>query len=187
MKTFIYWQSQKIINWGCSFDSILELKFALSIKEEYEFLRSYIPIFYDPRTKLPTNYIRENIRRYTPDFLIRHKITRDAYLVEVKPRAFENEEQLAIRKAVAENYIRIRNYDWKFKIIFNDEIHLTGHQKSEFQNCCKRIPLSNKNLWLKELNDKFDSTRTSLFNVPSNRKVRFVMFGEKNYYYKGSE
>lgn len=185
MKTFTYRKSQKIINWGCSFDSMLELKFALSIKDDYEFLRSYIPIFYDPKTKLPTNYIRDNIRRYTADFLIRHKVTRKAHLVEVKPRAFENEEQLIIRKAVAENYIRFRNYDWNFKVVFSDQIHLDEIQNQEFQNCCKRIPLSNKFLWFKELNDKFDCARTSLFNVPSNAKVRFVMFGEKNYYYRG--
>lgn len=186
METFTYRKSQKIINWGCSFDSILELKFALSIKDNFEFLRSFIPIFYDPKTKMPTNYIRDHIRRYTPDFLIRNKFTKEAYLVEVKPRAFEKEDQLIIRKEVAENYIRIRNYDWKFKVIFCDEICLNENQRAEFHDCCKRIPLSNKNLWFKELNDKFDSSRTSLFNVPSNKKVRFVMFGEENYYYRGA-
>lgn len=185
MKTFTYRKSRKIINWGCSFDSMLELKFALSIKDDYEFLRSFIPIFYDPKTKMPTNYIRDNIRRYTADFLIRHKITRETYLVEVKPRAFESEEQLIIRKEVAENYIRMRNYDWKFKVIFSDEIHLSECERLEFENCCKHISLSNKRLRFKELNDKFDSSRTTLFNVPSNTKVRFVMFGEKNFYYEG--
>ena len=93
MKEFVYQQSKRITSWGCCFDSILELKYAVSIKNDYEFLRSHIPIFYDPRTKMPTNYIREHIRRYTADFLIRHKTTGKAYLIEVKPRQFEKEQQ----------------------------------------------------------------------------------------------
>ncbi|HUZ61432.1 MAG TPA: hypothetical protein VMU83_21835 [Hanamia sp.] len=44
--------------------------------------------------------------------------------MEVKPPGFENHPQLLLRKEVAENYIRWKNYDWKFKVIFDDEIIL---------------------------------------------------------------
>lgn len=98
LKPFKYGVSHKIIYWGCVFDSLLELKYAISIQKEYEFLRSHIPIYYDPVTKKPTDYIRQNIRRYTPDFLIRHKITSEAFLIEIKPRAFAGDSQLLMRK-----------------------------------------------------------------------------------------
>ena len=106
MKTFNYSGSHKIIYWAVEFDSLLELKYALSIQGEYEFLRSHIPVYYDPVTKRPTNYIRSNIRRYTPDFLIRHKETKQAFWIEIKPRAFTDHAQLDLRKEVAERYIQ---------------------------------------------------------------------------------
>ena len=80
---FQYGHAKKIINWGNVFDSLLELKYAISIEKEYEFLRAHIPVYYDPRTRRPTDYIRDNIRRYTPDFLIRHKISNEAFWVEI--------------------------------------------------------------------------------------------------------
>ena len=70
---FRYGRSHKIVHWGCAFDSLTELKYAISIMEEYEFLRARVTIYYHPGTKLPTDYIRECHRHYTPDFLIRHK------------------------------------------------------------------------------------------------------------------
>ncbi len=185
MRSFNYWKSIKVINWGCAFDSILELKYAVSIQKDHEFLRSRIPIYYDPRTKFPTNYIRDNIRRYTPDFLIRHKITKEAFLVEIKPRAFESNDQLLIRREVAENYIRWKRYDWKFKVIYDDEIKLTADEHAKFLQCCKLIPLSGRKLLFKERNDKFDSSRPSLFtSAPSNRKIHFVMFGDEKHFNK---
>lgn len=73
MSTFYKKNAQPFTCWGCSFDSLNELKFALSITKEYEFLRASIPIFFNPKTKQTDDYIREGFRRYIPDFLIRHK------------------------------------------------------------------------------------------------------------------
>lgn len=182
MKTFSYKRSFRIINWGCAFDSMLELKYAISIQKEYEYLRSHIPIYYDPKTRLPTFYIRGNIRRYTPDFLVRHKLTKEAFLVEIKPRAFEGNEQLSVRREVAENYIRLMKYDWKFKVVYSDEIKLTADDHARFLKCYKLIPGSEKNFLFKELNDRFDQSRPSLFcNAPSGRLINFVMFGKEKY------
>ncbi|MDE3252853.1 MAG: hypothetical protein KGO92_08595, partial [Bacteroidota bacterium] len=72
---------------------------------------------------------------YTPDFLIRHKETFEATLIEIKPRAFENHPQLFLRKAVAENYIQRKNLDWKFKVVFDDQIILTEEQFNAFTEC----------------------------------------------------
>ena len=185
MKTFNYKRSFRVISWGYAFDSMLELKYAISLQKEYEFLRSHIPIYYDPKTKLPTFYIRGNIRRYTPDFLVRHKVTGQAFLVEVKPRAFEGNEQLSIRKEVAENYIRLKQYDWKFKIVYSDEIKLSRDEHARFLKCFQLIPRSEKKFLFKELNDRFDQSRPSLFcSPPSSRLIHFVMFGDDKYSFR---
>lgn len=178
MKTFTYRKSIRVINWGCTFDSLLELKYALSIQQDYAYLREHIPIFYDPRTRQPTDYIRDNIRRYTPDFLIRHKRTNEAILVEIKPRAFEQNEQLAMRKEIADNYIRWRKFDWSFKVVFDDEIRLTNSQLLQFDQCVKNIDRSRSKFYLKKLNDRFDCSRPSLLHTaPTNKLIQFVMFG----------
>lgn len=187
MKTFTYKNATRIIQWGCDFDSLLELKFAISIRNDYEFLRSHIPVYYDPATKKPTNYIRENIRRYTPDFLIRHKKTGEAFLIEIKPRAFEGQDQLLLRKEVAENYIRWKNYDWKFRIIFSDEINLSAADIRLLNEYKKRLPLSDGKRAFQELNDKYDRARPRLFtSAPSARIIQFVMFGNQKHFKGGS-
>jgi hypothetical protein len=177
---FTYHNSCKIIYWGCSFDSLLELKYAISIRSDYEFLRSHIPIYYDPVTRLPTNYIRDNTRRYTPDFLIRHKITGKAEWVEIKPRAFEGQDQLELRKAVANNYIKWKNLDWVYKVIYDDEITLTGEQQAEFNACSKLKSASAWKLWFEKYNKRFDRSQPSLFTgAPGNKLINFVMFGQR--------
>jgi hypothetical protein len=179
-RKFRYGRSRKIINWGCSFDSLLELKYAVSIMEEYEFLRSRIAIYYHPGTLIPTDYIQQFHRRYTPDFLIRHKETRTAFLIEIKPRAFQNEEQLALRKQVAENYISWKNYDWKYKVVFDDEIILNAEQLEEYEQGCRLKSKSAWKLWFQEYNKKFDRSMPSLIsNKPAGSSIEFVMFGTR--------
>ncbi len=180
-KPFKYGQSYKIIYWGCCFDSILELKYALSIQNEYEFLGSHISVYYDPVTRRPTNYIRENIRRYTPDFLIRHKETKQAFWVEIKPRAFNDQEHLALRKQVAENFIQWKGYDWKYKVVYDDEITLNLDQIVQFNECCSLIKKSAGKIAFRKQNNRFDRSAPSLFfRVPSDSRVRFVMFGQES-------
>ena len=177
-KPFRYGGSHKIIHWGCSFDSLLEVKFALSIQNEYEFLRSRITIYYDRTTRKPVNYLRRNYGSYTPDFLIRHKQTKKAYWIEIKPRAFTDREQLELRKEVAENYINTKNYDWEYKVIYDDEIKLTLDLIQQFNECCKLINKSKRKLLFQEYNNRFDRSAPSFFTtVPKNNRVEFVMFG----------
>lgn len=103
--------------------------------EEYHFLRSPVAIYYHPGTKITLDHLRRCHLRYTPDFLIRHKETFEATLIEIKPRAFENHPQLFLRKAVAENYIQRKNLDWKFKVVFDDQIILSEEQLGDFSEC----------------------------------------------------
>ncbi len=130
---FPYRLSRKAQTWGCQFDSLTELKYVIAIMDDYHYLRSPVSIYYHPVTKITLDNIRRCHLRYTPDFLIRHKQTFQSFLVEIKPRAFENHIQLDLRKAVAENYIARKNLDWKFKIVFDDEIVLSTEQIYNFQ------------------------------------------------------
>lgn len=178
---FIYGKSVKIIHWGCSFDSLLELKFAISIQEEYEFVRERVSIFYHNCSLQPTNYIKEGVLRYTPDFLVRNKHTGEAFLIEIKPRAAQDDPQLELRRKVAENYIKWKGYDWQFKIIFDDEIILDEAMLEIFEDCCQHKSKSDFKIWLQELNRRYDRSAPTFFaRVPNDADIRFLMFGERS-------
>jgi hypothetical protein len=175
---FLYGKSCKMIHWGCSFDSMLELKFAISIQDDYEFLRSRVVIYYHHGTKQPTSYIREGIRRYTPDFLIRHRTTGEAFLIEIKPREAERDPQLVTRKKVAENYIKWKGYDWQFKTIFSDEIFLDETGWDLYHQCRKLKSKADFLYWLTVQEARYKISAPTYFGkAPSEKTVRFVMFG----------
>ena len=176
MKNFQYKKSYKIIYWGCCFDSLLELKYAISIQDDYEFMHARIPVYYDMKTKKPTEYIRECTRRYTPDFLMRHKITGEAFWIEIKPENFDGAEQLSLRKVVAENYIAWKNYDWKFKIVFGNQIVLNKKQRELFEELCQLKSKSAFKIHFGKLNNRFDRSASLLFPA-SQTNTEFVMFG----------
>ncbi|MES1216835.1 MAG: TnsA endonuclease N-terminal domain-containing protein [Bacteroidota bacterium] len=173
MTSFKYNNCIPVKEWGCHFDSMLEFKYALSIQDDYEFLRSRIPVYYDPKTKKPTDYLRYNTKRYTPDFLIRHKISLQAFWIEIKPRAFEKEKQLQIRRFVAEEYIKWKGFDWKFKVVYDDEIFLSaGYQEiyNSYYRYMRKYPGGYDN--------KKDRMDLPMFRWGlDNSNVRFIMFG----------
>jgi hypothetical protein len=180
-KKFKYGRSFKITNWGCQFDSLLELKYAISIQDEYAFMRSRIIIFYHHGTGQPTLYIREGVRHYTPDFLIRHKQTGEAFLVEIKPRAAENDPQLILRRQVAEKYILWKKYDWKFKVVFDDEITLNESGLSVFRDCCRLKSMSAFKIWLAQQDKRYNRCAPTYFAKPPREcDIRFVMLGERS-------
>jgi hypothetical protein len=180
MKTFNYGKSYKIIFWGCQFDSLLELKYAISIMKDYEFLRSRVVVYYDPKTKMPSNYIREGIKRYTPDFLIRHKTTGEALWVEVKPRAFTNTAELSLRREVAENYIKWKRFDWKYKVVYDDEIKLDAEQWKLYKECCGLKSKSAYKIHFGRMNNRFDRSAPPLFSSTLlNTSTEYVMFGTR--------
>lgn len=177
---FNYGKSYKFIHWGCAFDSLLELKFAFSIQDDYEFLRERVSIFYHRGSLQPTDYIREGVLRYTPDFLVRNKHTGEAFLIEIKPRAAQHDPQLEIRRKVAEAYIRWKGYDWKYKIIFDDQIILDEEMLKIFQDCCQHKSNSAFKIWLRDLNRRYDRSAPTFFGkVPGNTNVRFIMYGNR--------
>lgn len=175
---FQYGKSFKMIYWGCQFDSLLELKYAISIQEEFEFLRNRVVIYYQHGTCKPTFYLREGVRHYTPDFLIRNKKTGEAYLIEIKPRAAQYDPQLIVRTAVAENYIKWKKYDWKFKIVYDDEILLDEAAVRIYEDCCKLKSKSAFKLYLYEQEKKYGiHSMTRFGKPPSERNIRFIFYG----------
>jgi hypothetical protein len=176
--TFTYSKSRKITNWGCRFDSLTELKYAISIVDDYEFLRERVIIHYDRSTLEPIDYLRGNNRSYIPDFLIRHKITGEAFLVEIKPRGFAGHLQLDLRKTVAEKYILKKGYDWKYIVVYDDEVILNEEQLFDFKECCKLKSKAAFKIWFDQYNRKLNRASPSVFtNASPEARVRFIMFG----------
>lgn len=175
---FKYRKSYKIVGWGCRFDSLTELKYAISIRDEWVFLRERVVIYYNPGKLEPTNQLVSNYRYYAPDFLIRHKETGEAFLVEIKPRAFEGHPQLALRQELAEKFIKWKGYDWKFKIVYDDEIILSSEQLEDFEQCCKLKSTSAYKIWFDQMNRKYSHDASSLIKfTPDKGQVEFAVFG----------
>lgn len=175
---FEYRPSRQIGTWGFHFDSLTELKFAISISDDYEFLYAQVAIYYDPGTGRPVDFIRCCDRRYTPDFLIRHKKTNEAFLIEIKPRAFEGHPQLLLRKEVAEHYIRTYGYDWQFKVVYDDEIILNEEQLEDYRECCGLRSRQAIAIWFEQYNTKLQERSTLRFSY--NKKVAFVVHGNRH-------
>ena len=167
---FTYERSYRITTWGYTFDSLTELKFAVSIMEEYEFMREPVSIYYDPRTKMPVDQIRQFHRRYTPDYLIRNRETSEAFLIEIKPRSLEFHPKLLLTKTVAKNFIARENLDWKYKIVFDDEIILSADQLEEFDHCFKLNSKSAWKIWFEEYKKSFTRSNSPILSFTSENK-----------------
>jgi len=155
---FPYRTPRKISGWGYQFDSLTELKYAISIMNDYYFLRSPVSIYYHPGTRITLDHLRRCHLRYTPDFLIRHKETFEATLIEIKPRAFENHPQLFLRKMVAENYIQRKHLDWTFKVVFDDQIILNEEQCKAFSECTSLSTGKAMSTWYKAYSLRMSQT-----------------------------
>jgi hypothetical protein len=127
-----YAKSYRIPYRGCTLDSLLELRFVLSIEQEYRFLREPVLIGYHPTTYLSTDYHREGTRIYTPDFLIRHRDSSVATLNEIKPDGFPPASLIAYQ-TVAQHFIARQGYDWSFKVLFAADILLTTDQEKRYR------------------------------------------------------
>ncbi|HWB27511.1 MAG TPA: hypothetical protein VG738_18675 [Chitinophagaceae bacterium] len=141
--TFIYGHQGCHIDYkGMGFDSLLELRYAISIEEEYAYARECVKIYYDPLSAKSTFYLKQGTKSYKPDFLIRHHNTRKAFLVEVKPRGFDDFDLLARYQSICKYFIATSEYDWEYKIVFEEEIMLTTAQQELYD-----AVLSNKILY----------------------------------------
>lgn len=111
-------------------DSLLELRYILSIENTHAWQRDGLQIYFSVNKSAES--IEAALRRYTPDFLIRNYLTGEAKLVEIKPQHFKNERKLVRRKKIAEKFIRYFGYDWTFEIVFADQIFLSQEAEEKY-------------------------------------------------------
>jgi hypothetical protein len=161
---FTYLKSFQIPYCGCSFDSLLEVKFALSIENDYRFLRSPVKIGYNPKTLQTTNYFRETTRVYTPDFLIRHKLTHEAWLIELKPTAYQLSKNVSIYNSIAMDYIRKQGLDWSFNVIFGSEIHLEADKLNKFRMFAMRKTTFQSKFDFQKMDQKYNRNPVNIFS-----------------------
>jgi ribosomal protein L16/L10AE len=125
--------------------------------------------------------IRTFHRRYTPDFLIRHRQTHETYLIEIKACTFQFQPQLKLRQRIAENFIGRENLDWAFKIVYDDEIILTSDQLEAFEQCFRLKSRNDRKAWFDEYCKKISRANPQLSNFTSeNKRIQFLMFGTTN-------
>lgn len=176
MQTQNYNYCQALPIWydGCYFHSRQELKYALSIEQEYHYIREPVYIPYDPHTKRLPACRWSNVHFYVPDFLIRHKQTRKAFLIEIKPNDFADDKSLILRKKLARQFIRRKNFDWQFKLLNEDGICLTEKQFLKYQQVCNRQ------------NIQLNYTRSYYTIVPVSHKLGLSNRGYVSYVMTGS-
>lgn len=172
---FHYRKAQPLAGWGYRFDSMTEVKFAISVMEEYAFIRSPVSMYFHPGNFSLVAHPRLFHRRYTPDFLIRHLHTKQAFLVEIKPRAFEGNAELDQHQQVACNYIRALKFDWKYIVVFDDEIILNEQQLKDFEECLSLEPEFRYD-WFDQYLKKMSSLPPRLIDK-SNAHIDFIMRG----------
>ncbi|MFZ6014435.1 MAG: hypothetical protein ACOYXT_29115 [Bacteroidota bacterium] len=91
---------------GCRFESLGELKYALSIEDEYAYIvhpKKIFDSFYRDHGKIVEIY--EHTKGYTPDFLIRSYRNNTASFVEVKYEDFNDVEQIELRNRIMGKYL----------------------------------------------------------------------------------
>ena len=173
---FEYRPAQKMTGWGHHFDSMTEVKFAISIMEEYAFIRSPVSMYFNPGNCRLAHFPRLFHHRYTPDFLIRHLQTRKAMLVEIKPRAFQGNPQLEQHEIVATNYIRSMKFDWIYKVVFDDEIILSEDQLAHFEECLSLKDETKRHSWYEHYFKQMSALPPHLMEK-SNAHIDFIMRG----------
>jgi hypothetical protein len=136
MENFEYTKrSRSVIYNGQSFDSLLELKFILSVEDTHAWMRDGLQIYYNAGEPDVCNECF--LRKYTPDILIRNWSTGEASLVEIKPDHYDDYWANKKRKRVASSYITEFGYDWTFRIIYERDIKLTSKQQKKYETICR--------------------------------------------------
>jgi hypothetical protein len=115
------------------FDSQIELRFALSIEDQYAYLHHPKRIFesyYRDDGKIVE--INNKTRSYTPDFLIRSITQNEATIIETKPNHYNDWEQFERRNRIVSKYLSNIETHLEFKWVFDRDIKLTGEGWSKF-------------------------------------------------------
>ena len=188
LKQFYKLNPDPVLYRGCFFHSFLELKFVLSIENEYCFLREPVKIGYNPRTLQTTSYFRTDTNIYTPDFLIRKKNGLNPCLVEIKPAFLRGNPEIDSYLRILKNYIDQNRLDWSVKIVFSDAIFLSRDQQSKFELLQKHKGKFSATIKLQDLDRKYNQSGMIYSSVVPSRQqagmskneyARFVKFGNE--------
>lgn len=137
-ETFQYTRrSCELVYNGQPLDSLLELKFVISIENTHAWLREGLEIYYNI-DKLEIS-AQGQLVKYTPDFLIRNFKTGKAFLVEVKPDRYDDFWANVKRRKVSNRFIKGFAYDWEFRIVWEREIILNKKQQKKFDEIQKQV------------------------------------------------
>jgi|SRR5690606_23002751 len=126
-------KSHQILYNGLFFHSKLELKFALMIEDHCAYMREPVTINYRKSSLLPTEYYGDGCARYRPDFLVRKWHNGKATLIEIKNKSARVKVDVLEKSKVAQNYIRLKNKDWEYKILDETAIKLTPEKQAIYQ------------------------------------------------------
>jgi len=124
------------------------IKFLLSVTDDYEFICPAPAIFYDPVTYLPAFLIDRLHQEYRADFLIRHRETGKAVLVELYPYSMEGDARLFLRRKIAEHYIAWKGYDWQYRCLFQEYIVFTPNESLLFDTYGMMTNDKDRRKWL---------------------------------------
>ncbi len=135
--------NQPVCYQGQWLDSLLELKYVLSIEDTHAWLREDLKMYYDLETIEPGEL--PPIKSITPDFLIRNWQTGKASLVEIKPPDYNLHYDLTRKRKIIEDYIELFGYDWSYSLI--TDVHLPPFKLSKYLTLCRQLPLKKCTHW----------------------------------------
>lgn len=118
---------------GCLFESPYELKYALSIEEDYAYLlhpKRIYDSFYRGNGKVVE--INERTANYTPDFLIRSYQENTACVIEIKGHSFNDLQQYEKRNAIMNRYLGTLENPPDFRWVFWDDKMLSKDKAEKF-------------------------------------------------------
>lgn len=147
---FNYLPSRKTMLWGHHYDSLTEIRFLLSILEEFAFVRAPLSLYFFAGSDRFSHFPCNHSLRYTPDFLIRHYQTAQAWLIEIKPEGYTDTGRLAQHARLVDRYIHAMKFDWQYRLIRSDEILLSAEQLAYFDQFRRLTQKQAQQEWLED-------------------------------------
>jgi hypothetical protein len=142
------------------------IKFLLFV-DQYEFISPALSIFYDPVTYLPTFIIDRLHQEYRADFLIRHRETGEALLVDLFPLDMACGARMFLRRRIAERYIAWKGYDWEYRCLFQEYIMLTPNENVLFETYGMMNSDEDRRKWLLDYMAMVTMLKPSAFQFPN--------------------
>lgn len=166
---------------GCLFESTLELKYALSIEDEYAYIvhpKRIFDSFYRDNGKLVE--ILEQTKSYTPDFLIRSYTENKASIIEIKEEHYSDPEQYDLRNRIMKKYTEALENPPDFKWVFWNDGMLTPEKTEKFhllmscQGAEKKFYELLKQLYQRNEKIPYTFPRT----MSTSEYMRFLVYGD---------